>query len=255
MTGNVNDSNMTSTGIADSDITDSMYGSDMVREQILPAPPTTRPAPGTRTLPAAATVPPASGSMLPTHDATRRPTHHVDKNRVPYPSALAMLKEGTTVLNEDIAAHNYPPQIHLHKYCALFIRADSMTKYKKIQTEVYARKDHIDRGDEEEWDKRVNDQIEEHVQELVAMAAMALEFLNRYVAKLINKEVEAGLQQCLQVLESKILEVIRMEKTWKTWERNWSVADKIPEAIYDFNWVCVSVHTSALVYGDAGDDV
>lgn len=177
------------------------------------------------------------GTILAEADADGRPTDYLDKNGITYTSALAMLKEGTTVLKEEIDEHKHLINNALNEYCILFTKAYEMTKYKKVQMAVETLEDNSNRKNEDDWANRVNDLIKEYIQELVSMAEEAKEFLCSVAYLVINKEAEARLQETLKVLESMILEVVGMDKTCKRWDEVYATAEKLAKAVYDFNWV------------------
>lgn len=114
-----------------------------------------------------------------------------------------------------------------------------MTKYRKIEKEVYATKEQEQtQGKDGNRNKLLNDQIEEHVEELICMAEIAVTFLTSHFAEKGNEEVEKGRRVCLERLERGIKESIELEKTWKAWEANWIVLDRLNEAVYELGLVC-----------------
>jgi hypothetical protein len=183
---------------------------------------------------------PANVNLIPILHADGRPTHELNENGVPYPSALAMLKEKTGALKGEIAAYKYLPTQSIQEYCELYTKATTMTKYKRVQIEVIARKAHSDRQDETEWDERVNKFVQEHIAEMILMAGEAHEFLISRLDSLINQQVIDALQDCLDILENAVPRVANMDQSYMNYDELEASADEMPKALYDLNWKCLA---------------
>jgi hypothetical protein len=151
-----------------------------------------------------------------------------------------MLKEKTEALKGEIAAYKYLPTQAVQEYCELYTKATTITKYKRVQNEVIARKADSDRQDETEWDQRVNRFVEEHIAEMILMAGEAHEFLASRLDSLINQQVIDALQDCLEILENAIPRVASMDQSFKNYDELEDSADEMPKALYDLNWKCLA---------------
>lgn len=149
------------------------------------------------------------------------------------------------MLQDEMADHKYLINQALNEYCCIYLKARTMTKYKMVQVAVKARKEDRDFRNKGEWTKSVNGIIEDHIKETLAMADEVKEFLGSIKYLVINKEVEDKLQETIEMLEAKGQEVAGMEKSYTTWDEVEATDDKLSEAVYDFNWVCVSAHNES----------